>query len=141
MRIWSLHPSLLDRQGLLACWRETLLAQKVLLGQTKGYTNHPQLVRFTAQPDPIAAIGSYLQGIADEAGRRGYNFDTSKIEKTGALIQLDVTEGQVAYEAEHLKRKLAVRNPHLLHDFPEDPAIHPIFRLIPGPVADWEKTN
>ncbi len=31
MRIWSLHPKYLDRQGLLACWRETLLAQKVMI--------------------------------------------------------------------------------------------------------------
>lgn len=37
MRIWSLHPSYLDAKGLVALWRETLLAQKVLLGATVGY--------------------------------------------------------------------------------------------------------
>lgn len=31
MRLWSLHPSYLDRAGLLAVWREGLLAQSVLL--------------------------------------------------------------------------------------------------------------
>jgi len=46
VRIWSLHPKYLDRQGLTACWREALLAQAVLNGATRGYTRHPQLVRF-----------------------------------------------------------------------------------------------
>ncbi len=49
MRLWSLHPKYLDRQGLLAVWREGLLAQKVLQGKTKGYKNHPQLKRFQQQ--------------------------------------------------------------------------------------------
>jgi len=30
MRLWTIHPKYLDRQGLLALWREALLAQKVL---------------------------------------------------------------------------------------------------------------
>jgi hypothetical protein len=34
MRLWSLHPKHLDRQGLLAVWREGLLAQEVLRGET-----------------------------------------------------------------------------------------------------------
>ena len=41
MRLWSLHPAHLDRQGLIACWREALLAQKVLAGLTTGYRSHP----------------------------------------------------------------------------------------------------
>jgi hypothetical protein len=56
MRLWSLHPCYLDRQGLLALWREALLAQKMLQGQTRGYRFHPQLERFRAQSDPSAAI-------------------------------------------------------------------------------------
>ena len=32
MRLWSLHPSQLDRRALVAGWREALLAQKVLAG-------------------------------------------------------------------------------------------------------------
>ncbi len=38
MRIWTLHPQYLDRQGLVALWREGLLAQEVLRGQTRGAT-------------------------------------------------------------------------------------------------------
>jgi len=30
MRLWSLHPRYLDAKGLVALWREGLLAQKVL---------------------------------------------------------------------------------------------------------------
>lgn len=138
MRIWSLHPSLLDQLGLVACWRETLLAQKVLLGQTKGYTNHPQLTRFKQQPDPIAAIGSYLQGLHEEAVRRGYTFDGAKIVRTDPSISIAVSDGQVEYEAEHLRKKLAVRDPQSLTTFPTEVDLHPIFHLVTGPVADWE---
>src|SRR3954452_11063876 len=79
MRIWSLHPRLLDGKGLVACWRETLLAQKVLAGETKGYRNHPQLQRFRATADQMAAIGAYLCGLDAEALNRGYSFNTSLI--------------------------------------------------------------
>ena len=79
MRIWSLHPSLLDRRALVACWRETLLAQKVLRGLTRGYTNHPQLIRFRAHPQPLGAVATYLCGLADEADARGYSFNRALI--------------------------------------------------------------
>ena len=79
MRIWSLHPSLLDRRALVACWRETLLAQKVLRGLTRGYTNHPQLIRFRAHPQPLEAVAADLCGLADEADARGYSFNRALI--------------------------------------------------------------
>ena len=88
MRLWSLHPSLLDAKGLVACWRETLLAQKALAGQTKGYTEHPQLLRFKAQPAPLVHLGGYLQGLLDEADARGYRFDAAKILHPAAPAQL-----------------------------------------------------
>lgn len=79
MRIWSLHPCLLDRRALVACWRETLLAQKVLRGLTRGYMNHPQLIRFRAHPQPLEAVAAYLSGLADEADARGYSFNRALI--------------------------------------------------------------
>ena len=79
MRIWSLRPYLLDRRALVACWRETLLAQKVLRGLTRGYTNHPQLIRFRAHPQPLEAVATYLSGLADEADARGYSFNRALI--------------------------------------------------------------
>lgn len=61
MRLWSLPPSLLDAKGLVALWREALLAQKVLQGETRGYRNHPQLARFKQQDDPAAALARMEQ--------------------------------------------------------------------------------
>ena len=56
MRLWSIHPRSLDARGLVALWREGLLARKVLRGRTRGYRHHPQLQRFRDLRDPVAAI-------------------------------------------------------------------------------------
>src|SRR5579884_933204 len=106
MRLWSLHPSVLDTKGLVALWREGLLAQKVLLGQTKGYRFHPQLERFRATSNPVAAISTYLWAVVDEARERGYSFDASKIAMRRRAISITVTRGQLEFEHEHLCSKL-----------------------------------
>lgn len=141
MRLWSLHPSYLDRQGLLACWREGLLARKVLIGQTKGYRNHPQLQRFKAQPDPMAAIDGYLLEIHAESLRRGYSFDRSKLGDGEVLQKLYVTDGQLHYELEHLKNKLRLRDPdrYRVVSKLEQPLPHPLFKVLPGEVENWER--
>lgn len=152
MRLWSLDPALLDRQGLVACWREALLAQAVLLGRTKGYTAHPQLDRFRAHPQPAVAVSAYLHGIRDEATRRGYRFDAQRIsvpldEHTHGITQIVVTTGQLELEWQHLLHKLAIRSPvHrsriASHTAPTDlPAHHPLFVVVPGGVASWERAS
>lgn len=143
MRIWSLHPEYLDRQGLVACWRESLLAQKVLAGKTAGYTRHPQLTRFRVLDDPLVGIGSYLRGLADEAGRRGYRFDVTRIVRSDRALTLTVTRGQLDVEASHLLAKLKERSPERVAGFPKpvDLLPHPLFTVIPGPVADWERAR
>ena len=100
MRLWSLHPGNLDAKGLVACWRETLLAQKVLQGRTRGYRNHPQLDRFKSLELPLAGIGAYLVGLIDEADRRGYQFNRDLIDVPAATLEplIDVHRGQLAYE-------------------------------------------
>jgi hypothetical protein len=140
MRIWSLHPALLDAKGLVALWRETLLAQAVLLGKTKGYRNHPQLDRFKAQADPAAAVAAYLAAVAKEADARGYRFDAAKIGARRSRAKIAVTAGQVAYELDHLKRKLAARDPARLVALAEqgEVPVHPLFKVVPGPVEAWE---
>ena len=105
MRLWSIHPCYLDAKGFVALWREALLAQKVLLGNTKGYKNHPQLVRFKNIHNPTGAIASYLRCVIDEADKRGYNFDRSKIIKKSTSFKIPVTIGQVEYEFKHLLLK------------------------------------
>ena len=77
MRLWSIHPKYLDAKGLVALWREGLLAQNVLLGNTKGYKNHPQLIRFKNSENPYGAIAEYLRYVVNEADNRGYNFNRS----------------------------------------------------------------
>ena len=141
MRIWSLHPQYLDPQGLVALWRETLLAQAVLLGHTKGYTQHPQLARFKAQDKPAQAIANYLHTVQAQASLRGYRFDASKIQSPIEAPTIAVTKGQVAYEWEHLLRKLQTRSPQVHEQWHAitDPEVHPLFHRIPGPVEAWEK--
>lgn len=141
MRIWSLHPKHLDQKGLVALWRETLLAQKVLQGLTKGYKNHPQLERFKQQPDPVQAISTYLHHVADEADRRGYNFNRSKIVKGREEKKIAVSTGQIGYELGHLFNKLFDRDPDKYKALKElqDYDVHPLFTRITGPVESWEK--
>ena len=79
IRLWSLHPTYLDTRGLVAAWREGLLAQAVLGGRTTGYRAHPQLQRFRRCPAPGGAIATYLHGLYAESLARGYCFDAAKI--------------------------------------------------------------
>lgn len=140
MRLWSLHPAHLDRAGLVACWREALLAQAVLAERTRGYRHHPQLTRFRALPDPLAGIGGYLGGLADEADRRGYRFDRSRIIAAPDDQRIPVTDGQLRFEWEHLGGKLRARSPELAREHAEDlPTAHPLFVVVEGPVEPWER--
>lgn len=145
MRLWSLHPSLLDRQGLTACWREALLAQAVLGGATRGYTTHPQLERFRAASDPVASVGAYLEGVRAEAERRGYRFDAGRIARPPAegadrVERIPVACGQLEVEWRHLRRKLVARSPeHLARIECIALAPHPLFVVVPGGPAPWER--
>jgi hypothetical protein len=140
MRLWSLHPKYLDAKGLVALWREALLAQKVLRGKTKGYRHHPQLIRFQAHQKPVAAVATFLKAVHAEATRRGYEFDGSKIARAAKGIVLEETDGQLLYEWEHLRRKLKHRAPQLFaaHREIASPEPHPIFRVIAGEIREWE---
>ncbi len=172
MRLWSVHPRYLDRAGLTACWREALLAQKVLTGTTRGYRRHPQLERFLAgstleaqragtvadggapagpeagsAPDGVAPgwpgdeVVAYLHVVADAAAERGYVFDRSRIAGPRPdVVPIAVTDGQVAYEWVFLCAKLAARSPDVLERWRDVvvPEVHPIFMVVPGPVAAWE---
>ncbi len=141
MRIWTLHPRYLDRQALVAVWREGLLAQAVLLGKTKGYRNHPQLVRFKPLRSPAAAIATYLASIHEEATKRGYHFDATKIGTARVRKPIEETRGQLQYEWAHLIAKLKRRSPEWLQKVERIrmPASHPLFRIVPGTVREWEK--
>jgi hypothetical protein len=141
MRLWSLHPRYLDRAGLVALWRESLLARAVLRGSTRGYGHHPQLDRFRNQPDPEAALEEYLRAVLEESRRRGYRFNAEKIGPSRPVPAIPVTEGQLLYERGHLLKKLALRSPAsrlALQDTPE-PEPHPLFAIVAGGVEGWER--
>lgn len=154
MRLWSLHPRHLDRQGLTSCWREALLAQAVLAGRTRGYRSHPQLERFRAHPCPLDAVGTYLEALAQEATARSYRFDLSRIDRRPAELPADapaeseigvpripVARGQLDLEWRHLLAKLAQRSPEskALTAAHSAPTVHPLFTVVPGPVESWER--
>jgi hypothetical protein len=143
MRLWSLHPRHLDPAGLVALWRETLLAKAVLNGRTKGYKHHPQLLRFQQHPTPRSAINAYLGAICDEADRRGYSFDRSKVGPVRRVAMIPVTLGQVRYEWGHLVAKLKRRSPALYRALPARPApsLHPLMRKVPGGIEHWERVG
>jgi hypothetical protein len=141
MRLWSIHPKYLDARGLVALWREGLLAQAVLRGQTRGYTNHPQLTRFRASGFPVGCVAAYLAVVHDEAVRRDYRFDRRKIARANRRASVNVTRAQLDYEWRHLKAKLAVRDRGWLAEVRRvsTPEPHPLFRVVPGPIESWER--
>jgi hypothetical protein len=143
MRLWTLHPRYLDAKGLVALWREALLAQTVLRGHTRGYTRHPQLTRFRDTAKPAETIAAYLRAVHTEATQRGYRFDATRISAAGRdVAPISATTGQLDYEWSHLKAKLQARAPSWLAGLEPTtrPEPHPLFRVVPGPVADWEVT-
>jgi hypothetical protein len=140
MRIWSLHPKYLDTKGLVALWRETLLAKHVLEGRTKGYRNHPQLDRFKKAQNPLALINQYLSEVFHEATARNYNFDKEKIDWSFKKSKIPVTDGQMRYEVSHLMHKLETRDMDKFQALKsvEKFEPHPIFDIVPGEIEGWE---
>jgi hypothetical protein len=140
MRIWSIHPKYLDQKGLVALWRESLLAKHVLEGKTKGYKNHPQLNRFKRSKKPLDAINNYLASVYKEAVSRQYNFDKQKVDWRFHPVSLPVTRGQIKYESVHFLSKIKTRDPKRYKDLKSllsfEP--HPLFNLIEGEREDWE---
>ncbi|MDQ3186171.1 MAG: pyrimidine dimer DNA glycosylase/endonuclease V [Pseudomonadota bacterium] len=141
MRLWTVHPQYLDAKGLVAAWREALLAQKVLSELTTGYRYHPQLVRFRLHPQPLLAVAAFLTGLANEGERRGYHFDIRKILQSGAAGRIEETDGQLLFEWAHLNEKLRKRAPILHRQFHNiiTPEPHPLFYIVSGGIRDWER--
>ena len=143
MRIWSIHPKYLDSKGLVALWREALLAKNVLEGKTVGYLNHPQLDRFKNSQTPLAAINQYLSIVYNEAVDRQFNFDSTKFRKPILSLFLKVSEGQIIFEFEHLLFKLKKRDLNLYKKLKEPKTImpHPVFKIIKGKIENWERVK
>lgn len=144
-RLWTLHPSLLDRQGIGGCWRERERADRGLCGLTKDHVNHPALDRFKAQPDPVASIGCYGVYLWDDANRRGYHYNFDLIHDPSDFVpRIPVTEGQVEFEYYYLLGKLLGRGStkeadELRRYTPDNVPLHPLFYRVEGDKEKWEK--
>jgi Pyrimidine dimer DNA glycosylase len=143
MRIWSLHPKYLDSKGLVALWRESLLAKQVLEGNTKGYKNHPQLNRFKNSGNKVDCINQYLAAVYENSVERGFNFNKNKINPDFMPTRLTVTDKQIKFEMKHLLMKLKTRDPEQFQKLSRKRKInaHPLFRIIDGEIEPWEKLN
>jgi hypothetical protein len=141
VRLWSIHPAYLDTKGLVALWREGLLARAVLRGATRGYRSHPQLERFRACRAAVSTINDYLGGVVAEADRRGFRFDRSKLGPVRHRTRIRVSSGQLAFELSHLSAKLEVRDPAAWAALPAPSEVraHPLFEVVPGAIASWER--
>jgi len=141
LRLWSLHPRHLDARGLVALWREGLLARAVLSGRSRGYTRHPQLARFLSCPFPVESLDAYLTHVLAEGAARGYAFDSGKIRSGAGSPAIPVTYGQLLFEKRLLEAKLRARAPEagLALEAGLFPEAHPLFSVRPGPREDWEK--
>ena len=142
VRIWSIHPQYLDAKGLVALWRETLLAKNVLEEKTKGYRNHPQLDRFKKHENGLEAIHFYLSEIYQEAQRRDYHFSAEKFLKPKNNIpRIAVQAGQIAFERKHLLNKLKLRDLALYQQWMKEEKweLHPLFEVVQGGIEDWER--
>jgi len=140
MRLWTIHPKYLDSKGLVALWREALLAQKVLKNETKGYRKHPQLIRFQNTENPMGVIGNYLEEIYKESMKRGYHFTKSKINRNRSTSKIKIQKGQLIYELYHLKKKLKNRDLNAYQSIitTKHPDPNPIFEVIDGGIESWE---
>ena len=141
MRLWSVHPKYLDSKGLVALWREALLAKNVLLGNTKGYVNHPQLDRFKGLDNPVEGIDTYLYYVYLESRDRGFRFDKVKFSNPNLELRVSVNSGQVDYEWEHLLKKLELRDMQRFEMYKDEMFvdIHPMFEMVSGEIEVWER--
>ena len=133
----------MDMKGLLALWREGLLAKAVLEGKTRGYRNHPQLLRFRKAKKPVSVINAYLFFVFLEAEKRNFNFDRSKIKEEILKDKIPVSKGQRDYEFELLKDKLRVRDTIKLAELINISCadLNPLFYLVEGDIERWEKAH
>lgn len=167
MRLWTIHPTFLDNEGLHGLWREGLLAQKIIEDPTHGRSNNPQIARFRNHVSPISILGAYLWTVGHEGMERGFKYNVARIEDPpmlGSIMvpkgssgdpRIPVTEEQIRFEFDHLFSKLEERDPVSLEKilnysvqstikYREDfrlKAINPAFRIVVGPIESWEKVS
>jgi hypothetical protein len=87
-------------------------------------------------------IGMFLLDIYDEASRRGYSFDRTKILRSDSCGQkISVGDGQVRYEFALLLSKLERRDrvKYAEISMTEDIRLNSVFTLGRGGIEPWER--
>ncbi|MBU1238409.1 DUF1722 domain-containing protein [Myxococcota bacterium] len=69
MRIWDVHPGYLNRQSLLGEHRELHGMFSIIVNGKKGYSRHPETLRWAASPGALAMRHEFLVA---EMTLRGY---------------------------------------------------------------------
>lgn len=89
----------------------------------------------------MSCIAAFLRTVQAEGARRGHAFDAGKIARGGGVEPIDVARGQLDHKWAHLLDKLRRRDPERLGALSTVRRIqpHPVFRIVPGGVEDWEK--
>jgi hypothetical protein len=113
----------------------------VLRGRTQGYVRHPQLWRFRESATPVGSIADYLRVVHAEAARREYRFAARKLSRARACERMTVSRAQLLFEWRHLLAKLEKRDPKRFAELAEirRPQAHPLFRVVGGGIARWER--
>lgn len=140
MRIWSIHPKYLDTKRLTAQWREALLCKNVIEGKTKGYVNHPQFIRIKNHNKPIEFINAYLLTIWEEANKRLFKYDKSKIDMDKAILfknKMEVSDKQLEYEYYHMMLKSGKIEHILINEIESNP----LFNIIEGDIMIYERVK
>lgn len=143
MLLWSLHPKYLDTKGLGAAWFEGLIARSTLTGKTEGWKHHPQLLRFKNQPDPVAAIDSYLEPVYREGIRRGFRYNPELFNPAAPPVRMAVSRTQLEAEYGRLLEKLKRRNPEKYDAIKDLKQVepHPMFDVLPSVMPQSVKTE
>ncbi len=117
-----------------------ILAKNVLDEKTKGYKNHPQLIRFKKSDNPLEGINQYLAAVYQESQTRGYHFNKAQFNIYCEPVTLTVTRRQIEYEMQHLLKKLKTRDAERYHRLLKKTNIepHPLFEIIEGEIEEWE---
>ena len=97
MRIWDLPPEVLCRNHLLGEHRELHAIWSVLTNNKKGYSRHPEIIRWRGR---LKALYLRHQILVIEMGNRGYKHNSPLLKKlaTGKAkqdLQVDSYEDQI----------------------------------------------
>jgi hypothetical protein len=94
-------PKVSSQHGEKRCWRK-----RYYPGWPAAIGIISSLSGFARIPSRCKQWEAFLAGLVEEAGRRSYDFDVTKILEPGTVKQIEETEGPLLYELAHLREKL-----------------------------------